>query len=460
MHLQITPERNKGESIIEKKIIIVDSIMGSGKTEAVIRMVNENPDTSYIYVVTLLDQVDRIIRSTHGRFKQPENYGDGKLGGLHRLLTHGADIVTTHALFLRATPETMELIHQGNYVLILDEALDVFQEYNSIVKEWDGKTITKEGVDWLKRAGHISVDPETCVVTWSGETADNFQFSEIIRLANNGTLRCIDNAFFWEFPPEVLHSFSQIYVLTYQFEGTVFDSYMRMYDLEYTLLSARKGEAGNFELCDYNDGTEIKSQLVPLLNIYEGDLNRIGRKHNAFSVAWLSDCKGEQLAKIKNAMRSYRHHTKAASPSILWTTSMKNDFHQKLEAVRGFKHTRQLSKEDHNLPEKEFRRLRCFLFCSAKATNDFAERTTLLYLLNRYASPETKKYFALRGFPIDEDIFATNEMVQWIWRSAIRNGQRINLFIPSSRMRGLLYRWLGISAPSNIPRTKRVLRES
>ncbi len=34
------------------------------------------------------------------------------------------------------------------------------------------------------------------------------------------------------------------------------------------------------------------------------------------------------------------------------------------------------------------------------------------------------------------------EMVQWIWRSAIREGNPINIYVPSSRMRSLLQRWL------------------
>ena len=33
-------------------------------------------------------------------------------------------------------------------------------------------------------------------------------------------------------------------------------------------------------------------------------------------------------------------------------------------------------------------------------------------------------------------------MIQFIWRSAIRNGEPVNVFIPSKRMRILLQKWL------------------
>jgi len=33
-------------------------------------------------------------------------------------------------------------------------------------------------------------------------------------------------------------------------------------------------------------------------------------------------------------------------------------------------------------------------------------------------------------------------MIQWIWRSAIRDGKEIWVYIPSRRMRELLKKWL------------------
>ena len=36
-------------------------------------------------------------------------------------------------------------------------------------------------------------------------------------------------------------------------------------------------------------------------------------------------------------------------------------------------------------------------------------------------------------------------MIQWIWRSRIRNDQDINIYIPSVRMRNLLNSWIEMS---------------
>jgi hypothetical protein len=69
----------------------------------------------------------------------------------------------------------------------------------------------------------------------------------------------------------------------------------------------------------------------------------------------------------------------------------------------------------------------------------------LAYLANRFSIPEIRGYFESRGVDVYEDIYATSEMLQWIWRSAIRNDQEphdVHVFIPSERMRELLRLWL------------------
>ena len=43
---------------------------------------------------------------------------------------------------------------------------------------------------------------------------------------------------------------------------------------------------------------------------------------------------------------------------------------------------------------------------------------------------------------VNEETYALSEMLQWIWRSAIREGNEIWIYIPSRRMRKLLQNWL------------------
>ena len=41
----------------------------------------------------------------------------------------------------------------------------------------------------------------------------------------------------------------------------------------------------------------------------------------------------------------------------------------------------------------------------------------------------------------DDDAFATHELIQWLFRSRIRDGKKIDVLILSSRMKKLLEEW-------------------
>lgn len=59
-----------------------------------------------------------------------------------------------------------------------------------------------------------------------------------------------------------------------------------------------------------------------------------------------------------------------------------------------------------------------------------------------YENPLIKQWFRDYGIEINENLYALSQLVQWIWRSAIRNGERVSLYIPSSRMRTLFEQFL------------------
>lgn len=414
--------------------------MGSGKTSAMLKYALDNPEKHFLYVTPYLNEIQRVRTQSHYIFKEPQNRGEGKLAALHALLSEGKNVATTHALFLLATSETIQLIREYEYTLILDETLDIFREYNEVVSSLDGKVVNKSDVLWLRNEGYLCVS-EDYSLTWNGGYVDGFHFSEVKRLAENGNLKCIDNMLYWAYPVEVLGAFNEIYILTYMFEGSMFSSYLNMHGLEYEKLSAGKGENGQYCICDYAEDLSQRAEIRRLIDVYEGNYNELGSTPYAFSVNWLLKRKQEEVNSISNVMVNYKRSQKAHARNLMWTTTKNSDFYQKLE-VRGFKYTRQLTKAEREMDEACLRHLRCFVPCTTRATNDYADRTVLIYLLNRYMKPEIEKYFLGHGVPIDKEKFALSEMLQWIWRSAIRNGEPIKVFIPSSRMRNLLLDWL------------------
>lgn len=85
---------------------------------------------------------------------------------------------------------------------------------------------------------------------------------------------------------------------------------------------------------------------------------------------------------------------------------------------------------------------KAFVSCNARATNVYGNRHNLAYLLNVYEHPYIIRWFDNNGITVDQDSYALSQLLQWIWRSAIRNGEKVGLYLPSKRMRNLLLEWL------------------
>ena len=64
------------------------------------------------------------------------------------------------------------------------------------------------------------------------------------------------------------------------------------------------------------------------------------------------------------------------------------------------------------------------------------------YLINKHSDPIIIKFLNSKGATINEDIYSLSELIQFVWRSAIRDNKPINLYIPSERMRNIFKAWL------------------
>lgn len=118
-------------------------------------------------------------------------------------------------------------------------------------------------------------------------------------------------------------------------------------------------------------------------------------------------------------------------------------------APRGYKLIRELSNEEksgrtqYQLDEYiDENGLRCWVASNARATNSFSNRHTLAFMLKVSPNPEISKYFGKRGASLSSDTYALSGLIQWVWRSAIRKGEPITLYLPSPRMRRLFEEWL------------------
>jgi len=393
-----------------EKVRVIDAVMGAGKTTKMIDEIN-NADRSrkFIYITPFLDEIERIQKAvTSRKFEAPTNNVEGgrKLTSLKRLIEDGKDIAATHSLFEMADGELIEILEASDYTLILDEVMDVIDK--AAVSPSDMRLLLDR--DIIKIEGNqVKWDDPEMIYEWG-------QFDNIRLLAEAGNLYYHRSRFLiWAFPPRVFAAFNKVIVLTYLFDAQVQRYYFDMYDIPY-----QKYSLIDNEIVPYNRKADNRAQLFDLIDLYDGEHNKHGESSEfAFSRGWMNRRDEDELKAIQRSMYSYvRRIAKAKSSDVLWTTL--KDFEHELKG-RGYS--------------------KGFIPVNTRATNDYADRYALMYVFSRFMNPYEKSFFQDNGVRVNEDLLALSDMLQWIWRSRIRNGEPIQLYLPSARMRRLLKQW-------------------
>ena len=396
-----------------EEITVIDSIMGSGKTTWAINKINSSPNEKFIYITPYLDEIKRVRDLTKDKNKmyEPVYKSNTKSNHFHEMLIEGKNVCSTHALFQNANNVTREALAVNDYILILDEVMDVVEQM----------LMTKDDMEMLfdQKLAYVEDD----YLLWNPEKVDyQGEFDKIKHMALNRNLIFIgERLLFWNFPVDIFKYFKEVYILTYLFDAQVQKYYYDFHGIKYNKYQVDE----NYELVVFTKEKELSDvrKIKDLIHIYDGRLNKIGDADYSLSKTWF-DRKDKTMEVVlkKNLVNWFNNINKEhKSNNRLWTT---------------FKDTK--SRLDGQGYSKRFVSL------NIRATNDYIESSVLAYCCNRYSRPTIKLFFHKRGITINEDMYAISEMIQWIWRSRIRRGEEIYIYIPSKRMRNLLKQYLNV----------------
>ncbi|QWG56870.1 hypothetical protein EXW50_16300 [Bacillus mycoides] len=414
---------------MSNQVKIIDSMMGTGKTSYAIQLMREaDISQKFIYVTPFLEEVQRIKTEVSNRdFKEPENrHGSGtKLESLKRLIANGHDITTTHALFAMADEELVDLLQWENYMLIIDEVMEVVLQLQGL---------RRDDIPVLVSSDLIKIDADTSQVIWISDPKLDTKYNTVRDYALAGNLYAVNNAaFVWNFPAKIFNLFEQVYIMTYLFDGQLQRYYYDLHGVQYDYYAVVK-ESDRYELVPRSTILEDRSKLKELIQIYDGRLNEIGDKDTALSKSWFgSKHNGTKVKQLKDNLYNYfRNVQKAKADSILWTT-----FKDVMHKLKGKGFSKEEQKDSPDAVGKA-----CFTAFNLRATNKYKHKTVLAFCLNRYMNPIEKQFFHRHDVLIDEDLLALSDLLQWIFRSAVREGNPVWIYVPSRRMRTLLMKWL------------------
>lgn len=396
-----------------KKIKIIDAPCGFYKTTYAIQHMNNSlDDGKFIYITPFLTEVQRIKKScVNKKFVEPINKGKGKLDNLHNMFAKGKNIVSTHALFRLSNNTTKELLKLNEYTLILDEVMNVVEKLD----------LKKDDIDTIisNKYGHIEND----FLVWDKQNY-NGRYNDIKLMAENKSIVIInDKALFWNFPVDIFECFKDVYILTYMFDCQIQKYYYDFHNMKYEYYSVKE-EDGICSLIPYNKKHRLDKlkKIKEKINILQNDkINLIGENYYSLSASWFKDENNKLLVDaLKNNLINYfKNKTQSKSDDKLWTT---------------FK----ISKG--KLGGKGY--IKRFIPINSRATNEYQNTNVLAYCCNIFLHPDIKQFFTKRGIKVDENRYALSEQIQWIYRSAIRTNNPINIYIPSRRMRELLIGWI------------------
>ena len=399
---------------------VLDSIMGSAKSKHTIEWVDNNPNERYIFVSPLLSEVEsdgRLANAVNNvTFECPSiSEHETKSEHLLELLKNGSNIACTHSLYLSITDKHLELIERMGYILIIDEEVEVI---NCV------EGYSKDDFEWLYDNHKIEVSDKDGMVTWvcNIEVGVENKYYKLKKLCEYQALYVTkrdSNMMITQLPIKIITKAKRVIILTYMFKGNILDCFLKLKEIEvreFKDVSVTK-----------RDGEEIR-KLITLL-----PLDQNISKHS-LSSTWYNEANKEQLNEVaKYISNVFRRHKVTFDDAMYTLPKMRHvgSVSKNLVKPKGYYRKRVDNKWKY-----------CWLATQTRATNIYKHKWCLVHVYNRFPLITVSSYLQDYGCPIDQQVFSKSELLQWIWRSRIRDMKPIVLAIGSKRMHKLFSDWL------------------
>lgn len=482
------------------KINVIDGIMGSGKSTAMINTIRKRkqdyPVDKFLIIVPYLNEVERYASQLKGFCKLVKDSPPKRLT-LENYLKNNKDIICTQQLFLQ-NPDLI-MTYARNYNLVIDEALNSlistsnFPEFinsnklNSDIEiNTNNKlhlkenaqtyTFTETDIDFLFNNNYLKYSStHDNLIVWNNDNIetnsiynclkDYFTKNDVYRLETNISK---NNRYYYIslFPINVFNSFKNIYVMTYIWNAQIMKYYFDFHNAKYTYFYPI--EAHPIQGKSNNSAVLEKKEyfLSDNFHFYENVENPIKNKtmHNIYIPGY--KIKEEKIIKDTTSRTTLYNFWNKTTYSTL-SYSFYNSINEKDDIITILQNNIKKFCKD-GIPKelktnkeiiwsvfdcaKDKLKVNCayinnknYIPINAKATNEYKNANILIYLVNRFINPllyNFIKNYCSTGIDFSLDLYSLSELVQWIWRSTIRDNKPICIYIASERMLNILLDWL------------------
>lgn len=417
---------------------ILDSIMGSGKTTNILKWIDANNSTEkFIYVSPLLSEVDeggRVQRDLkHTRFHYPKADEANRTKGdsLLSMLQDGLNISCTHSLYLLMTDAHLNEIRKQNYIVIIDEELGVIDSYDSY-SQYDIRSLIK--------SGSVVKQESDGMLLWVSDD-DNYDekdhaYNKLKRHIQSGILysaKRADSMLVTQLPIKLFTVAKRVIIITYMFEGNILSTFLKLKGIEYKPFT------------DVTTTPVDKKEINNLITMYElkskwKELGKLKLSNTWYTSNNNGNATAKDIKSIENFISSFCRISGCSYKELMYTFPKHRRFDN--SKARGVIKPKGYIDREEELADGSIEIEKVWVATQTRATNDYDHKTHLVHAFNRYPNTAVKSYLQDYGQIVDDDIFALCELLQWVWRSAIRKGEPITLCIVSTRMRKLFDKWL------------------
>ena len=402
------------------KVTIKDFPCGSGKTTKMLQ--NLHIDKLYLIVVPYKSEIIRVLDATRPLgFEEPlECMTDQKTkrSALIKLIGLKKSIVTTHSLY----NELGKLAAEGlfrEYNIIIDEVPEIIKSVTSLSKT----SLT----EFYINTGYLDISEEgLCIPTakWflSNKAVSDTLNSRILAAAEAANLFVSkQGTFFRAIPTQLFFECRTLTVLTYQASGSYLIKFLEKFGISYVL---------EFDELEEKCFRNKAKRLITIL-----DSNALAGLNFTYAkqIKHFDDL--ATMNTIRSVLKNLRtRQMQGVSLENLMVTCAEDNWRDakaykagKL-VLKGFSKGTGLGKAN-------------WVSNQTRGTNKYSHCSHLIYLYDKHPVPPFTQWLGCSGKQFS-DQYALTELIQWIWRSRIRNNEPITLFIPSIRMKRLLLNWL------------------
>lgn len=399
-------------------IEILDRLPGCGKTTAIFKYMQANQQNPWLYLSPMKSEIQTRVpceagdvnmdffiaveRSEHSEYSTMTNQ-------VLQALVEGRNVACTHNLMLRFTQEHLDFITKHKYNVVCDEELDLIKGYNDLKNGDIEFLLENKTIEISDKDGQVHCIAD---IPLDSRYADIRMYSEMGCLYSAKTRR---DFLVLQISPRIVLAAAKFMLLTYNYEGSIMHTFMDLHGFKTVY---------NTDIVTYKENSEIISEVKALINLIETpSMKRWHKRKSTLSATWWKNASKEDLTDLAKAVSSIVAQKKSNSDKLMVT-------HPKISTKStGFK----ISKVDSSL---------AFIPYNARATNEYAHKELAVHLLNIYPNQPVVVYMQDMGHVCDNDVFATNTLVQWVFRSRVRKGEKIDLALFSDRMLNLFKNWL------------------